>query len=198
MNVRRLMRLSLLIVALLVIVWGYGFVGFVHSVEGYHESMIDEQTEPTDAVVVLTGGSERLAEGLKLLSAGKAKKLLVSGVHPSVKVGVLLSQSDMPQALKECCIVLGREADNTIGNALETQAFMKNEGFHTLRLVTAHYHMPRSLLLFNRIMPDIVIVPHAVLPDAVDLHMWWEHPGTFNLLVQEYTKYLYAWVRLSF
>ena len=41
---------------------------------------------PTDAVVVLTGGPLRVQAGLAVLEAGQARKLLVSGVHPSVEI----------------------------------------------------------------------------------------------------------------
>src|SRR3546814_14678895 len=61
-----------------------------------------------------------------------------------------------------CSSDLGYEADNTRGNAVETAAWMKDQDFTSLRLVTATYHMPRSLLEFRRPMPDIEIVPHPV------------------------------------
>ena len=42
--------------------------------------------------------------------------------------------------------MLGREADNTHGNARETAGWMRGEGYRSLRLVTSWYHMRRSLL----------------------------------------------------
>ena len=42
--------------------------------------------EQTDAIVVLTGGSSRLEEGVNLLMQRKAKKLFVSGVYRGVDV----------------------------------------------------------------------------------------------------------------
>ena len=40
---------------------------------------------PTDAIVVLTGGANRIERGLDLLQRGRAKRLLVSGVDRTVR-----------------------------------------------------------------------------------------------------------------
>ena len=50
---------------------------------------------------------------------------------------------------------------------VETAQWMASEGFHSLRLVTASYHMPRSLLEFSRAMPDIGIMPNPVFPERL-------------------------------
>ena len=47
--------------------------------------------EKSEAIVVLTGGSRRLGEGLDLLSRGLAEKLFVSGVYQGIDVRKLLS-----------------------------------------------------------------------------------------------------------
>ncbi len=152
----------------------------------------------TDAVVVLTGGAGRLDAGLELLSAGRAAKLFVSGVYHGVDVTALLKLSRTAPENIECCVVLGYAADSTIGNARETAAWMAKEKYHSLRLVTASYHMPRSLLEFHRAMPGIEIVPYPVFPERFKQNQWWLWPGTLSLLVTEYNKYLLAVVRGAF
>ena len=69
---------------------------------------------------------------------------------------------------------------------------MRGQGFRSLRLVTAWYHMPRSLLEFGRAMPDIEIVAHPVFPEQVKSEHWWAWRGTAMLLISEYAKYLAA------
>ena len=101
--------------------------------------------EPTDAFVVLTGGSSRLEEGLNLLAQRKAKKLFVSGVYRGVDVKRLLSLSRRAPDDLVCCIEIGHTATSTEGNAAETKLWMDQEGYRSLRLVTASYHMPRSM-----------------------------------------------------
>jgi uncharacterized SAM-binding protein YcdF (DUF218 family) len=153
----------------------------------------ENQAAPTDAIVVLTGGSLRLQSGIDLLREGKGRALFVSGVNQRVELADLLRATgeDTPHWLM-CCIVLGHEAENTMGNALETAEWMRREGYRSLRLVTAWYHMPRSLLEFERAMPEIRVLPHPVFPERVRQQHWWTWRGTAALLIGEYEKYLGA------
>jgi uncharacterized SAM-binding protein YcdF (DUF218 family) len=150
----------------------------------------DTQAAATDAIVVLTGGSLRLQSGIDLLREGKGSKLFVSGVNQQVDLDDLLGVSGHAPDWALCCIVLGHEADDTFGNAHETAQWIRRQGFRSLRLVTAWYHMPRSLLEFDRAMPEIDIVAHPVFPDQVKHERWWAWRGTAVLLVNEYVKYL--------
>jgi uncharacterized SAM-binding protein YcdF (DUF218 family) len=175
----------------LLALWLGGFVWFASSIP---DEVADAESE-TDAIVVLTGGSLRVQSGLALLAAGKAKKLFVSGVYHSTDVTALLRISRQTPEHVACCIVLGHEADNTLGNATETAQWMRQEGFHSLRLVTASYHMPRSLLEFSRAMPDMRIIAHPVFPESVKQERWWASPGTASLILGEYHKYLLALAR---
>lgn len=187
----RLLRRAALLLLILYAVWLAGLFWFAHSIP---DEVADSETV-TDAVVVLTGGSLRVQSGLALLAAGKAQKLFISGVYHSTDVAALLRVSRQSPEHVACCIVLGHEADNTLGNALETAQWMRQEGFHSLRLVTASYHMPRSLLEFSRAMPDVRIIAHPVFPENVKQDHWWAWPGTASLIVAEYNKYLLALVR---
>ena len=146
----------------------------------------------TDAIVVLTGGSERLSTGLALLADERASALFVSGVSGEVSLEALLRQSGQTSGGLPCCIVLGHAAADTRGNALETADWMRRQGYSSLRLVTANYHMARSLLEFRRVMPEAVIIPHPVHPASVHLEDWWRWPGSARLLTTEYLKYLLA------
>jgi len=155
---------------------------------------IEDATRPADAIVVLTGGSGRISAGLDLLAAGQARKLFISGVGPAVDVQELLRVSQRPATELECCVALGHQAGSTLGNAVETAGWMQDNGLHSLRLVTAAYHMPRSLLHFRRAMPDIEIIPHPVFSENFRQDDWWRWPGSANLIVTEYSKYLIALV----
>ena len=153
--------------------------------------------EKSEAIVVLTGGSDRMAEGLRLLEGGYAKKLFVSGVYRRVEVKELLRVAKKNPGELECCIELGYTADNTAGNARETSAWMGKEGFRSLRLVTASYHMPRSLVEFHRAMPEIEIIVHPVFPERFKRDEWWLWPGSTTLIASEFGKYLLALVRIE-
>jgi len=183
---------------LLVIFWLAGFIVFIHAIEVVGEASVTPDLQTTDAIVVLTGGSERVATGLELLNAGKGKKLFISGVHHGLSLDRVLGNQQVSKDLRDCCIILGHAAASTRGNAEETQTWMALENYRSLRLVTANYHMPRSLLVFHAAMPESVIIPHPVAPDSVKLEDWWQHPGTVSLLITEYNKYLFAALRQRF
>ena len=188
---RRLWPALLGTLSLLALLWASGLVWFANSIPDTDESGGDR----TDAIVVLTGGSQRLQSGLQLLAEGRGKKLFVSGVYRGTDMSALLHATRPPIAALQCCIVLGHEAENTVGNAAETALWMRREHYQSLRLVTADYHMHRALLEFSRAMPEIRIVPHPVFPDSVKREHWWAWPGTLELLVGEYDKYLIALLR---
>lgn len=191
---RRLFTLASLALGLTLAASIGGFVWFV----GEMPTRVENSARPSDAIVVLTGGSGRLTTGLQLLAAGRAEKLFVSGVYQGVEVDELLRLArNAPQELA-CCIVLGYDADDTRGNAAETAAWMAEEGYGSLRLVTAGYHMPRSLLEFRRRLPDTEILPHPVFPEGFRQDDWWTWPRSLGLVVSEYLKYLAALVRGPF
>jgi uncharacterized SAM-binding protein YcdF (DUF218 family) len=150
---------------------------------------------PTDAIVVLTGGRLRLETGLQLFAAGNAKKLFISGVNQRVDRDELLRALGPSAERASCCIALGHEAGNTVGNARETANWMREEGYLSLRLVTGWYHMRRSLLEFGRAMPQITIVAHPVFAQHVEPERWWSWHGAPFLIIGEYDKYLAAWLR---
>jgi len=180
------------IVLLASVAWLAGLAAF----SGRIPTSVADPDTVTDAIVVLTGGSERLDEGLELLAAKKAKKLFVSGVYRGVEVTALLHVARRAPANIECCIVIGHAADSTYGNAVETAEWMASENYRSLRLVTAAFHMPRSLLEFRHAMPEIRIVPNPVFPKRVK-EDWWAWPGTASLILVEYHKYLFALLRES-
>lgn len=184
------MRRFILLLGTLAVLWLLGLFWFANQIP----NAVDDPTTRTDAIVVLTGGSLRVESGLLLLSAGMGKTLFVTGVHPGVSVPALLHSANASDTLA-CCIVLGHTADNTAGNAIETAVFMRKQNYHSLRLVTSAYHMPRSLLEFARAMPDATIIPNPVFAGNVKQGQWWEWPGTFSLIVSEYIKFLAAEVR---
>jgi uncharacterized SAM-binding protein YcdF (DUF218 family) len=178
----------------LALAWCAGFLWFVAAVP----ARVEDPVTHTDAIVVLTGGSERLETGLRLLEGGFARKLFISGVHKDVDVTEILKITNVEYPQVACCIVLGHSAGDTVGNGVETAQWMAREGFSSIRLVTGSYHMPRSLLEVRHAVPRAVIVPHPVFPDAVKSREWWRWPGTAALLATEYSKYLAAVVRQWF
>lgn len=170
--------------------WGAGLFRYADAIPTH---VADPDTK-TDAIVVLTGGSGRLDEGLSLLEQGLAGKLFISGVYQGVDMQNLLqAYRESPQDLN-CCVAIGHAVD-TINNATETAEWTRENGITSVRLVTSAYHMPRSVLEFENAMPGIALVEHPVFPAHVKQEDWWAWPGTTGLIVGEYNKFLVAWTR---
>ena len=193
-NRHRIKKITITIIGLVVFIWFGGLYIFNHNIP--RENNLEHIK--TDALVVLTGGSLRLETGLELLSNDMAKKLFISGVHMGVDVKELLRVARINPSPLDCCITLDYKADDTIGNAVETAKWMNDNGYTSLRLVTANYHMPRSLLEFHHAMPDMLIYPHFVSPKNVKIDDWYLWPGTAMLIISEYNKLIFAPVRWLF
>jgi uncharacterized SAM-binding protein YcdF (DUF218 family) len=192
---RRRITLRLLVPLglMLAVPWGIGLSWFATVLP----REVDQAQSQTDAIVVLTGGSARLSQGLELLAGQRARKLFISGVYRGVDLAELFRVRQQSPDEFACCVSLGHDADDTRGNATETAAWIAEQGFASLRLVTANYHMPRSLLEFRHAMPDIEIVPHPVFPENFKQAEWWLWPGSASLVASEYNKYLVALLRTS-
>jgi uncharacterized SAM-binding protein YcdF (DUF218 family) len=174
-----------------------GFVGFLSQLRG-------AETRPArnaDGIVVLTGGSSRVSDAMELLAGGYGKRLLISGVHPTNDVSdISRSLPDSPssdnQSLLGCCVDLDRSAVNTRSNAAETRRWAHERGFKSLIVVTSNYHMPRAIAEMSHAMPDMTLIPFAVVGDKWRDEPWWTNGSTFRLLLSEYVKYVAVEMRV--
>lgn len=148
-----------------------------------------------DAIVVLTGGEARIPEAVKLLAEGRGQRLLISGVNPITTRNELARLTPYSKKWFSCCIDVDQIARDTIGNAEETRQWVDKLQFRSLIVVTASYHMPRSLAELRRAMPDLEFIPHPVTPNNLRLDEWWAHSGTLELLAMEYIKFVPSYGR---
>lgn len=170
-----------------------GFLWFTHEVS----TRRGEAGANADGIVVLTGGRDRVSEGLELLSNGQAGRLLISGVHPETSAVAIARENDAPTRWFDCCVDLGYRAENTFGNAAETRGWAREHKARSLIIVTSAYHMPRSMAAMRAAMPDVTLIPHPVRPADLGLGHWWTDAATAKLLFSEYLKYILARARLD-
>ena len=178
---------------LLTLVFGLGFVVYASSIERQGARSVVQ----ADGIVVLTGGKSRINEGVKLLAAGKAKRLLISGVHAQTSKNQLIRLLPGAKPLFNCCIDLGRAAQDTIGNAHEARSWARQKGFRSLIVVTSSYHMPRAIAEFKTAMPTIKLKSFGVASSNVRMDQWWSNSNTLKLLFSEYLKYIPAISKLG-
>lgn len=162
------------LVALVLLAWSAGFLWF--SLTLPDPAPLDQKT---DAVVVLTGGEGRTKRGLAVLQAGSARRMLVSGVDRDTTRRDLAAAAGI-RTTRLATTDLGYAAVDTRSNAEETAAWVKRNGFTSLRLVTSAGHMRRARLELSRVLPAGV----TVVADAVPVEP--QAPG----IATEYSKYL--------
>lgn len=144
-----------------------------------------------DAIVVLTGGRNRLKEGVLLLQRQKAPKLYISGVRENIKITHLLKGRN--QAFYDK-VTLSYEATNTRENAQDVASWTKKHGLKSIILVTNDYHMPRSLLETRRLLPDLTIYPYAVASHSLKYYRN-EPLKAAYLIAEEYSKFLFVYAK---
>ncbi|MGY8661464.1 YdcF family protein [Bradyrhizobium sp. UFLA05-109] len=169
-----------------------GFVAFLSQLRGA-ELAPDRKA---DGIVVLTGGSSRVSDAMELLAAGFGQRLLISGVHPTSTVSDISRTLPENQSYMRCCVDLDRSAVSTRGNAAEARRWAHERGFKSLIVVTSNYHMPRALVEFSHAMPEIALIPFAVVGDKWREEPWWTSSSTLRLLLSEYVKYVAAELRV--
>lgn len=168
--------------------WIAGFVVFLDYIEKLPNNNSDGNAT---AIVVLTGGTNRVNAGFDLLEKGKAKYLLISGVGEKVSLEDLTKLWGKNPLSLPCCITLGKYAQNTAENAIETEKYIKNNNIKSFFLVTSHYHMPRALKEIKNILPSNHIIPYAVIPEGYSFF----NPEMMYLIFREYNKFLFSYGR---
>lgn len=149
---------------------GFGFLWFLAAARA--EADPAAAARQTDAIVVLTGGQDRVETALGLLERGAAPRLLVSGAGAGLTLTELARAHGRDPARLAGRVTLGKAAASTVGNAAETAAWVAalTEGgtpIGSIRVVTAGYHMPRALLELGRALPGVALLAHPVTPTAL-------------------------------
>lgn len=184
------------LLAALFVLYATSFVLFA---EGRRAQAISNNPTPqADGIVVLTGSSRiRIEEGLRLMGEKRGRRLLISGVNENVSMETILNFAPAMGDKIKCCVDLDYRAGNTVGNAVEARLWARIQGYRSLIIVTSTHHIPRTLIEMRRVMPNIRLIAHPINPQGVKLEKWWQYPGTFSLLLGEYTRYLFALFNLG-
>jgi len=190
---RAILRRAVSVTAIFLAALLCGFLVFAYSVS----IMPSATLKKADAIVALTGDEERIAAAVRLLSDGKAPRLLISGVHKTTRAPQIMSlttgRGARSSSLFNCCIDLDN-ANNTEANAAETTNWVRKRGYRSIIVVTSTYHMPRALIELHQAMRDVELVPYPVKAPRLD-ERWWRHSRTAWVLWKEYMKYITAMAR---
>ena len=189
------MRALLSVIMLAAILWSGCFVWFIRNLPDVPAT----NDAHTDAIIVLTGGNGRVERGLEVLSSGAAPRILITGVGQHVTLWQLLRAHATPLTRSKIDelqpeIVLDYAADSTQTNAEQGANFVLERELESIRLVTASYHMPRSMLEFRNTLPGVNIIADPVFPPNFHRYEWWQHDTTRRLVLSEFHKYFAAMI----
>ena len=168
-----------------------GFIAFLLLINNNYseENIIDPNSK---FIVVATGGSNRILEGINIFNKYEKMKMLITGV------GEGITKSDIAKAISanneqikflDCCVDLGNSAINTRGNAKEAYLWLTKNNSKNSFLVTANYHMPRLIYEFKKVDPKLAlnIIPVKPKLDPVkDIFI----PSNLSIVFREYLKFL--------
>jgi uncharacterized SAM-binding protein YcdF (DUF218 family) len=188
---RRGVTLTLLAMFL---VAGLAIGGFLRFAEEVASLEPPASIADADALVVLTGGSQRIDHAVMLLNEGVGRRLLISGVNPRTTSAQIKNMTAGSDAMFECCVDIGHDAIDTIGNANETARWISDNGFDHVLIVTSNYHVPRSLFELRRVDPATRFSAYPVTLADLKTENWLSRPEVVRVLLGEYVKY--AWARL--
>ncbi len=132
--------------------------------------------EVADAILVFTGGENRIAEGYRAWREGKGKELFILGAGQEAKVetvlpgGAILSPSELSR------IHIEGWSANTLENAISAKSVILSRAYKKVILVTSDYHVPRAHLTLREVLPPAVSI--TVIPVASD----WKRKGAWHRL----------------
>jgi uncharacterized SAM-binding protein YcdF (DUF218 family) len=188
---RRVARTLILLCVLSLGALVAGFIWFADSVA----TMTPPPKPKADAIIALTGGYSRIEQAVELLDKGAGKRLLISGVNPKTTSGTLRRVTQSSAALFTCCVDIGYQALDTIGNANEAATWIHSNDYRTVLVVTNNYHMRRSLHELRIASPQTDFVAYPVVNADLTATNWFMNPDVLRTMTAEYLKFIAARAR---
>ncbi|EJF78517.1 hypothetical protein MCO_00701 [Bartonella sp. DB5-6] len=171
-------------------------VGFVVFSEKTERLQPPNPLPKADAIIVLTGGENRIEAGLKLLQKGLGSRLLISGVNTTTNLQRLKHNTYIIPQLFNCCVDIGHKATNTKGNAEESAAWIKKNNYQTVYIVTHDYHMWRSLRELKYLMPNVNFIAYPVKKSGNESAI--QQINQIRILIFQYIKTIDVYIRTAF
>ena len=190
-----------LIIISIFILWFIGLFNYKEKIVTLRKSSFVQATN----IVILTGGSNRIKGGLKIINNFNKSdlnniKLLISGTgkgFTKLSVNKMLSKKNDFYSFIKCCVELDSKSKNTYSNAIQTKKWVEKNNINQFILITSNYHMPRALLELKNQMPNIKIFGYPINPSKHEIKNWIYSFETFSLVFIEYSKFQLAKLRIS-
>lgn len=143
-----------------------------------------------DAVLVLTGGENRIAEGFRAWKEGMGKELFILGAGREAKLASVLPRETATSPADQSRIHIEGWSTNTLENAFSAKEVVVSRAYRNVVLVTSDYHVPRAHLALRAMLPaPVSITVISVRSDWAKKGAWHRLPRLFLVEGWKYWGY---------
>ena len=139
-----------------------------------------------DGIAILTGGKGRIDLGLNLFKEQSDIKLIISGVDKKISINSVLPSKFQ----KNKKIYIDQVSESTFENAIVITEWARKNQVYNISVITSYYHMPRSMLLLNKLSEKVNYYAYPVKKEKSKKTNLFPKIIFTLFLMQEYIKYL--------
>ena len=166
-----------------------------HKLIGQYLSPSDNLTK-ADAIVVVSGDTDRIQHAIDLYKQGYAPKLILSGAAKegftsnALAMQIEASQSGIPSE----DVILEEKAYNTYENATYTKEIVLSQGIKNIILVSSPYHQRRVYETFKNVFKgsEVKLQNNPSTYSSWRPDSWWKSDKNLHLTQEESLKTLWA------
>jgi len=157
--------------------------------------VVDNEPQPSDAIVILGGDGSRLRPAMHLYDQGLAPRLVLTGFKKANWLRA--AQKICPECrLAERPAVFLENSTDTHTDAQLSLQYCRESGLNKILIVTSPYHTRRVQFIFNDVFADSGIEPAVISSGDYGKLIppgdpWWRHRQTLETLWLEFGKILY-------
>ena len=168
--------------------------------------IVQDEAHPADAIVVLSGSlPDRILEAVDLYRAHLAPRIILTREQPLPGLATLRARgATLPEHHEQNISIaeqLGVPADaiavmptattSTLAETRALVAYLREQGVHSILLVTSKAHARRARLIFRTLAgPDLRIAICPSRYDPFSAEQWWHERAFVRRVVIEYGKLL--------
>ncbi|MCA0971481.1 YdcF family protein [Halobacillus litoralis] len=152
--------------------------------------VIDDEPEPSEAIIVLSGGEGRLSHALKWYEPGRVV-ILTNAVEPPTT-----KQHAVELGVRPSDVIEEKKATSTYSNATLSLEIMQEQDLESALVVTSDYHTRRTKMTFEKIYSSSGIqLSYAAAPSPFSTTGKMTRPDHMTAF-SEYVKLSGYWLRL--
>jgi uncharacterized SAM-binding protein YcdF (DUF218 family) len=165
------------------------FIGLISFLTAGSFLTLTQPPKQADAIIVLSGGQDRVEKAVELYKAGYAPYIILSNFKESTSKSGDMLQTALALGIPQEVIYTENAADSTYQNAEFTLPIMKEHDFKSAIVVSSEFHMRRVKLLFDRVYKKSDIeLTYIGSASGYNAKRWWSDRKSRETTFNEYVK----------